>query len=148
MQVSRVGHCGRCADDGIVRWDFAEMPQSNTPADATLLDVLIDGFEKNEILDGFHYRVLPMSDEQAAARKFASLQQEASRWQGEPTRTEGGPTRRLAAWPDLEIRQAGRAIMVRARAPSFHAWWHDERTWQGDPLAPIFDWIAAERALK
>jgi hypothetical protein len=49
------------------------------PEDATLLDVLVDGFEKNESLRGFHWRVLPMNDEPAAVRKFASLADEACR---------------------------------------------------------------------
>ena len=31
---------------------------ASKPADATLLDVLIDGFEKNEMLFGFHRRML------------------------------------------------------------------------------------------
>lgn len=35
------------------------MVAQRAPEDATLLDVLIDGFEKNEILDGFHWRSLP-----------------------------------------------------------------------------------------
>jgi hypothetical protein len=36
------------------------MPNGKSPEDASLLDVLIDGFEKNEVLDGFHPRDLPM----------------------------------------------------------------------------------------
>ena len=31
--------------------------------DASVRDVLIDGFEKNEILDGFHLRELPWPGE-------------------------------------------------------------------------------------
>jgi hypothetical protein len=78
------------------------------PEDATLLDVLIDGFEKNEILGGFHWRELPMPDDAAAARTFALFTDEARRWKGEPDRLEDGASRRLASWPDIEIRQAGR----------------------------------------
>ena len=37
---------------------------------ATLLDIPIDGFEKNEVFGGFHRRELPMPDEGAAARKL------------------------------------------------------------------------------
>jgi hypothetical protein len=121
-----------------------EMPRHTAQAEATLLDVLIDGFERNEVLDGFHWRQLPMSDADAAAWRFASFTEEARRWKGEPARLEEGATRRIASWPELEIRQAGRAVMVRARAPSFHTWWHDERTWQGDPMSPIVAWIAEE----
>jgi hypothetical protein len=36
---------------------------------ATLLDILVDGFEKNEVFGGFHRRELPMPDESTAARK-------------------------------------------------------------------------------
>jgi len=42
------------------------MAEGRTPDDATLLDVLIDGFEKNELIDGFHWRQLPMPNEHAA----------------------------------------------------------------------------------
>ncbi len=92
--------------------------------DATLLDVLIDGFEKNEVLHGCHWRSLPMPDEEAAARKIASWIEEAQRWKGPPTRNESRAGRRVAAWPDLELRQAGRGILVRVRAPHFSSWWN------------------------
>ncbi len=117
------------------------MPGRRTQEEATLLDVLIDGFEKNEILGGYHWRELPMPDEAAAARKFASLTEEARRWKGAPVQLHDASPRRLAAWPDLEIRQAGRGIMVRVRAPWFDAWWHDQRTWHDNPLGPVFDWL-------
>jgi len=70
--------------------------------------------------------------------------EEARRWKGEPARLEEKAARRIASWPDLEIRQAGRGVLVRARTASFHSWWHDERMWQGDPLDPIIDWIVEE----
>lgn len=117
------------------------MADTRTPEDATLLDVLIDGFEKNETLYGYHWRQLPMPDENAAVRKFSALSDEARRWKGTPTRTDEQPGRRLVAWPDLEIRQAGRALMARARAPRFDDWWHDRRTWQGEPMGPLFGWL-------
>lgn len=94
------------------------MRNGTSQQDATLLDVLIDGFEKNEIMDGFHWRNLPMPDEAAAVRKFAALIEEARRCKGQPARFEDAGPRRIAAWPDLEIRQIDRGIMVRARAPS------------------------------
>jgi hypothetical protein len=121
------------------------MARQRTPEDATLLDVLIDGFEKNEVIEGFHWRQLPMPDEHVATRKFWSLADEARRWKGPPTRVDEQPGRRLSAWPDLEIRQAGRGLVLRIRASRFNDWWHDERTWQDDPLAAAFDWIAEER---
>ncbi len=118
---------------------------ATSPEDATLLDILIDGFEKNEILGGFHWRSLPMPDEVAAARKFTALADEARRWKGEPVRcNEAGP-RRIAAWPDLEIRQLALGVMVRARAPWFERWWHERSTWDGDPMGPLYDWLREER---
>jgi hypothetical protein len=121
------------------------MTRQRTPEDATLLDILIDGFEKNEVIEGFHWRQLPLPTEHAAARKFWSLADEARRWKGPPTRVDDRPGRRLSAWPDLEIRQAGRGLVLRIRASQFNDWWHDEQTWQGDPLGSAFDWIAEER---
>jgi len=121
------------------------MPKGISQEEASLLDILIDGFEKNEILDGFHWRNLPMADESVAIRKFASLLEEARRWKGHPTRLHEDAMRRIAAWPDLEIRQAGRGVMVRARAPWFDTWWHERGTWEGDPMGPIYDWLEAER---
>jgi hypothetical protein len=113
-------------------------------AEATLLDVLIDGFEKNEVLHGWHWRELPMPDEALAARKFGALSDEARRWKGEPLRSKESDGRRLATWSDLEIRQIGRGIVVRAKAPCFSRWWHDRKTWDGDPMRPIVDWISEE----
>jgi len=120
------------------------MTACKTPEDATLLDILVDGFEKNEVLEGFHWRRLPMPDEEAARAKFAALIDEARRWKGPPARVEEQPDRRLNAWPDLEIRQAGRGLLVRARMAQFGDWWNDEHAWQGDPMGPVFDWIAEE----
>lgn len=121
------------------------MIRCKLPRDATLLDVLIDGFEKNEVLHGFHWRDLPMPDEDTAIAKFSGLAEEARRWKGTPERTLDARGRRLVAWHDLEIRQAGRSIMIRVRAPRFHEWWSDRTTWAGDPSSPIHDWIAEER---
>jgi hypothetical protein len=120
------------------------MREETSREDATLLDVLIDAFEKNEVLDGFHWRDLPMPDEPAALRKFAALSDEATRWKGPPTRLVDADPRRIAAWPDLEIRQVGRGIMVRARAPWFQ-WWHERSTWEDDPMGPLYEWLQEER---
>jgi hypothetical protein len=118
------------------------MTPRRTPEDATLLDILVDGFEKNEVLDGFHWRQLPMPDEKAARAKFSSLTDEARRWKGPPARVEEQRGRRLKAWPDLEIWQAGRGLAVRARKAQFSDWWNDDDAWQGDAMGPVFDWIA------
>jgi hypothetical protein len=114
-------------------------------ADATLVDVLIDGFEKNEVFGGFHWRNLPMPDEEAALRKFAELAAEAERWKGTPSRAQADSGRQVVAWPDLEILQAGRGIMVRVRAPWFR-WWHERGTWSGDPMDLIYEWLREEAA--
>lgn len=108
---------------------------------ASLLDILIDGFEKNEVWRGFHWRQLPMLDEDAAKRQFATLAEEATRWKGAPVKCDDSGPRRLAIWPDLEIRQAGRGVMLLVKAPNFDRWWHDSATWSGDPMKAIFDWI-------
>ena len=121
------------------------MDETRSPEDATLLDVLIDGFEKNEVMYGFHWRDLPLPDEGAAIRKFTSFSDEARRWMGTPTREEERSARRLVAWSDLEIRQAGRGVMVLARAPRFERWWHESGAWEGDPMGRVFDWIEEER---
>lgn len=112
---------------------------------ATLLDILIDGFEKNEVFGGFHRRELPMPDESAAARKFHALAEEAQCWKGPPERMQRDGMRRIAAWPDLEIRQAGRGVMVLARAPRFNAWWDNEQTWEDDPMGEVRAWLHEER---
>jgi hypothetical protein len=111
---------------------------------ATLLDVLIDGFEKNEVLYGFHHRDLPMPDEPAAVKKFAALTDEATRWKGAPRRTEEHRGRRLSAWADLEIRQAGCGVMVRVRTPRFDDWWHESSTWAGSPMQELFEWLGED----
>jgi hypothetical protein len=110
----------------------------------TLLDVLIDGFEKNEILDGFHGRDLPMPDEASARRTFAAFVDEAKRWKGPPVHEREERGRHLAAWSDLEIRQAGRGILVRVRPPWFSNWWHDRATWEGDPMQAVHDALREE----
>jgi len=120
------------------------MTEGKARADVSLIDVLIDGFEKNESMGGFHWRDLPMQDADAAAQKFMEFADEAGRWKGPPIRRDETVDRRIAAWPDLEILQAGRGVMVRVRAPWFAAWWHEKSTWEGDPMGPVFDWLREE----
>ncbi len=60
----------------------AQMTIAKRREDATLLDVLIDGFEKNEIFDGFHRRALPMPDEESASERFSAFVTEAEPWKG------------------------------------------------------------------
>ena len=124
------------------------MSPPKSQSEATLLDVLIDGFEKNEILVGFHWRNLPMPDEVSAIQKFRELTEEATRWKGQPARIVEEEVRQASAWPDLEILRSGRGIMVRAAAPRFDHWWHESETWADDPMGPIFDWIDEESGRK
>ena len=77
------------------------MIEGTRQEDVTLLDVLVDGFEKNETMGGFHWRSLPMPDEAAAVRKFALLAAEAMAWKGKPLREQHELTRRIVAWADL-----------------------------------------------
>lgn len=87
-----------------------------------------------------------MPDEGAAARKFDALAEEGRHWKGPPVQRQEDATRRLAAWPDLEIRQAGCGVMVLALAPGFGAWWHDRQTWDGDPMEAVRAWLREGRA--
>jgi hypothetical protein len=120
------------------------MVARRTPEEASLLDILIDGFEKNEILGGFHWRDLPLPDAALAIEKFESLVAEARRWKGEPSRLEIRANRRQAAWTDLEIRQSGRGIRVLVKAPRFDDWWNDPLTWIGDPMGGVRGWTEDE----
>ncbi len=115
------------------------------PEQATLIDVLVDGFEKNEVIHGYHWRKLPLPDEAAAARKFAAFVEEATRWKGTPSHLEDNGPRRIAEWDDLEIRQAGAGILVRVSTAGFISWWHDKQTWHGKPLDPVWDWLDEDR---
>jgi hypothetical protein len=52
------------------------------PEDATLLEVLADGFEKNETLSSWFWRQLPLPDVASASRKYDELHAELLRWKG------------------------------------------------------------------
>lgn len=124
------------------------MRTSKSPHDASLLDILVDGFEKNDVLDGFHDRILPLPDEVSAIAKFADLLDELARWKGEPLRIEDDGTRRAVIWTDIELIQVERGIMVRVRAPRFASWWVSPDTWRGDPLGALYDWLAERRVAR
>jgi hypothetical protein len=120
------------------------MSRGKSREEIGLVDVLIDGFEKNEILDGFHWRNLPMPDEPSARRTFEAFVEEARGWKGPPIDEQLESKRRLARWSDLEIRQADRGILVRVRAPWFSDWWHDRETWNDDPMLAVHEWLREE----
>jgi hypothetical protein len=50
------------------------MGKGTSQEDATLLDVLIDAFEKNEIFGGYHWRELPVPDTDSAVRFWTILE--------------------------------------------------------------------------
>lgn len=125
------------------------MAEAKRPQQATLLDVLIDGFEKNEMLDGFHERVLPLPDEHLAKARFAAFSEEGVRWKGSPIRRDERAGWQLVAWADLELLQAGRAIAIRIRAPRFSNWWNERDTWRGDPMQRATEaWEEADAATR
>jgi hypothetical protein len=114
---------------------------SRIPADASLLDVIIDGTEKwGEWLGGFTDRELPMPDEATAIRKFEAFAREGLAWKGPSIEEQRQGPRRFVRWPDLEIRQAGRGIMVLVRVAHFDEWWHAKETWAGDPMGLVRGW--------
>lgn len=119
------------------------MRSGKSAEEATLIDVLIDGFEKNEIFDGYHHRMLPLASSEQARSKFEALSAEASAWKGPPVSAIDEADRMAATWLDLELRQAGRGVLVRVRAPWFD-WWHKRETWAGDPMDRVYEWLAAE----
>lgn len=114
---------------------------SRTPPEASLLDVIIDGTERwGESLRGFTDRELPMPDEASAIERFDAFAREGLAWKGIPTDEQREGPRRFVRWPDLEIRQAGRGIMVLVRVAGFGDWWHARDTWAGNPMGPLRAW--------
>ncbi|HEY4181768.1 MAG TPA: hypothetical protein VGM90_33215 [Kofleriaceae bacterium] len=116
-----------------------------TPATVTLLELLCDGFEKNEVWDGFFMRTLPLHDEATAVGRFESFVAEATAWKGPPLGTLNDNGRRRAQWDDLDIRQAGRGVLVRAKSGRFTDWWHADETWADQPMDSIYAWLADEQ---
>jgi hypothetical protein len=114
------------------------------PEDMSLLGVLMDCFEKNEIWDGWFLRRLPLADATTAARKYREFRDELVRWKGAPRAEETGETWRRSDWGDIRVKQAGRGIMIWARSDGVSDWWHESESWQGDPLAEAWHWEAAQ----
>ena len=42
----------------------------------------------------------------------------------------------------MTARKTPSGLLVRARMAQFSGWWNDEHAWQGEPMGPVFDWIA------
>ncbi|MEL6391664.1 MAG: hypothetical protein AAFR97_02865 [Bacteroidota bacterium] len=112
-----------------------------TPGEATLIDVLIDGFEKNEVSNGWHTRQLPLRDEETAREKFAQFVSEARSWKGPPEELIDEGRRRRAHWHRFEIIQAGLGVMIRVKAPRFGEWWHKDETWNREPMNDVDEWL-------
>src|SRR5262245_31409227 len=67
--------------------------------DVTLIGLLLDGFEKNESIRGWHWRELPAPDEATAVTRFQAAPERESR-RAQPVRSDepsGKPCRGAAA---------------------------------------------------
>ena len=80
-----------------------------------------------------------------ARAKFDSLSVEVTAWKGLAVDTTDKDGRASATWADLELRQAGRGILIRVLAPWFGDWWHAANTWDDDPMDQLYDWLAEDR---
>ena len=110
------------------------------PEETSLLGVLIDCFEKNEMLEGWFMRQLPLADPQTAARKYRAFRDELVRWKGPPMAEDEGEGWQRADWGDIRMKHAGRGIMIWVRQAGVSKWWHEDETWADDPLAKVWDW--------
>jgi hypothetical protein len=119
--------------------------RSKPREEVTSIDLLVDGFEKNEVFGGFHWRELPMADVAAAERKFAALFEELRRWKGSPASMREDSSTRVATWSDVELRQCGRGVLLRIVAPRFD-WWNEDATWTDDPMGTVVQSLADERS--
>ena len=108
--------------------------------DTSLLTVIADAFEKNELMKGWFWRQLPLPDAAWAERKYEEFLEEITRWKGPPLLAERTSSRRRAAWGDIRIQQVGRGVMVWLRDGRVRDWWHDAATWAGDPMSAAWDW--------
>lgn len=108
---------------------------------ATLLDVIVDGFEGfqgcMESVGGWRQRQLPMPTEQEAMAKYVEFVFEAARWKGSAKWDTDTEDRKIAKWPDLQIRWEGRGVLVLVPDPRFDSWWHQAATWEGDPMDAV-----------
>ncbi len=129
-----------------------------TQATATLLDVITDGFEgiqgALESYGGWRIRQLPCRSVEQAQAKYAEFAGEAARWKGPGTNEVHPPTDTRSAvhvtrFPDLQVLQSDRAVVVLVPDPGFDRWWHKAETW-GDaddpgPTDSIMQFIHGEK---
>jgi hypothetical protein len=110
--------------------------------DVTLIDLLMDGFEKNESIDNWFWRQLPAPDDATAIRKFEEFAAEGRRWKGAPLESVSDSDRRAVVWSDLQIRQQGRGVIVAGKSEHIAPVWYESNTWNGDPMGDVFAWLS------
>jgi hypothetical protein len=116
--------------------------------DVTLIDLLVNGFEKNESIGGWHWRQLPAPDAATAIRKFEEFAAEGRRWKGKPLESVSDHDRRALVWSDLQIRQKGRGVLVAGKSENVASLWHEDDTWDGDPMGDVFDWFSESASVR
>jgi hypothetical protein len=101
----------------------------------SLATVLVDGFEKNEILGGWHERVCPFSTDADARAAFETWAVELRSWLGPPSLAHDD----RYAWGDrARILVSGRGVGVWITCDArFREVWADQRTWEGQPLVGL-----------
>jgi hypothetical protein len=110
--------------------------------DVTLIDLLMNGFEKNECFDDWFWRQLPAPDDATAIRKFEEFAAEGRRWKGEPLETVSESDGRAIVWSDLQVRQKGRGVLVAGKSGNIASLWYADSTWNGDPMGDVFGWFS------
>lgn len=116
-------------------------------AGPSLLTALVDGFEQNEIVDGWHPRTCPFASDDAARVAFRLWAMEITRWLGEG-RAIGD---RAVEWPkQLRMKRDGPCVGIWIRADfDFRERWHSRAMWQGGRCDGAMEWEdelpAAER---
>jgi hypothetical protein len=110
--------------------------------DVTLIDLLMNGFEKNESIGNWFWRQLPAPDDATAIRKFEEFAAEGRRWKGEPLESVSDSDGRAIVWSDLQVRQKGRGVIVAGRSETIAQVWYANSSWNEDPMGEVFDWFS------
>ena len=114
-----------------------------TNEDLTLLAVLSQCFEVDEMIDGYHLRTAPFGSETVAVARFAQWKSEIEHWlgprEGEDAGGDGEDWQR-AWWPDLRMKRTGRGIAFWVRSARVERWWHDTELWEDPGLDGLWQW--------